>query len=177
MKVVLAMAMSLNGMIALEDGTEPFLSVAGGELNTKLIREAGGLIWGRHTYENVIMRYNGVDEMDLGPLLKDIPKVVVSRDPSYKVNGDYMLAASPQAAINLLGSKGLREAAVVGGSKLNAAFLAAGLVDELAVIVEPVLVGKGLPLFASSDIEIRAKLLSVEQVNDGELLLKYKVIK
>jgi dihydrofolate reductase len=169
------MAMSLNGVIALDDGTEPFLSVAGGELNAKLIRETGSLIWGRRTYENVLKRYNGKDEMDLGSLLKDIPKVVVSHDQNYQVHDEYMLATSPQAAIELLASNGIKETAVVGGSKLNAEFLSAGLVDELAVIVEPVLVGKGLPLFAPSDMEFPLDLLSVEQVNKGELLIRYKV--
>ncbi len=177
MKVIMAMAMSLNGMICLDDGTEPFLSVAGGELIAKFTREAGSLIWGRKTYEIVMERYNGKHEFNLGSLLKDVTKVVVSSDPNYKVDDGYMLAASPQAAIDLLESLGIKETALAGGSKLNAAFLKAGLVDEIILDAEPVLAGKGVPLFASSNIDAKLELLSYEQINDGEILLRYKIIK
>lgn len=177
MKVVMAMAMSLNGMICLEDGSEPFLSVAGGRLNAKIITDTGALIWGRKTYETVLKRYNGNDEMDLSTLLKDIPKVVVSSDSGYEVIEGYRHATSPQGAMKLLESLGHHAAALVGGRQLNASFLAAGLVDEIIIDIEPVVIGRGVPLLNQTELEVRTNLVSVERVNDGELLIRYKVIK
>ena len=169
------MATSLNGIICLEDGSEPFLSVAGGELIADFARKTGSLIWGRRTYEDVQRRYDGTQEMDLNQLLNGLPKVVVSSDPNFKVIEDYEVARSPQAAIALLSAKKCKETTVVGGSKLNAAFLDAGLVNEIVVDIEPVLVGRGLPLFAPSDTIIDLELLSIEPVNEGEVFLRYKV--
>ena len=173
----MAMAMSINGMICLPDGSEPFLSVAGGRLNAQIIRDTGSLIWGRRTYENVLQRYNGTDEMELSSLIQDIPKVVVSRDPDYRVVEGYTHATSPKEAIDLLASQGLQAVAVVGGSQLNAAFLEAGLVDEIIVDIEPAIIGHGVPLLAQTELQVKTSLVSVDRVNDGELLVRYKIIK
>lgn len=167
------MSKSLNGIICLQDRTEGFLSKEGGALITKLSADTGGLMLGRGTYENVI---NNLKD-SVAWYLADIPKVVVTSNPDYDVIRSYSIATSPQAAIELLEDKGVSEAALVGGSKLVSVFMANGLVDEIWLDVEPVVIGKGMPLFDPKDFEVRTELLSVEKVNNSELLVKYKVVK
>lgn len=173
MKVTIMMSMSLNGIICLEDRTESFLSKDGGKLITSLSAKVGSIILGRGTYENVI---NNLGDSVVWNSAK-IPKVVVTSNPDYEVVDDYISVTSPEAAIELLKAKGVTQTALVGGSKLTSAFMASGLVDEIWIDVEPVVVGKGVPLFKPKEFEVRTELLSVEKVNNGELLLKYKVVK
>ncbi len=172
MKVIIVMSMSLNGIICLEDRTEGFLSKDGSKLITSLSAEVGSIILGRGTYENVV---NNLGDSVVWNSAK-MPKVVVTSNPDYQVITGYLSATSPQEAIQLLAVKGISNAALVGGSKLTSAFMASGLVDEIWIDVEPVVVGKGIPLFDPQEFEVRTELLSVEKINNGELLLKYKVV-
>jgi dihydrofolate reductase len=48
----------------------------------------------------------------------------------------------------------------------------AGVVDELILVVEPVLFGKGLPLL-HQDLERRLVLLDVQRVNPNTVQLHY----
>ena len=62
-----------------------------------------------------------------------------------------------------------------GGSIINGAFERAGVVDELSLVVSPVIAGKGSkPLFMDSDIA-SFELIKAENEN-GNLVLNYKKI-
>ena len=65
--------------------------------------------------------------------------------------------------------------AVLGGTKTYTWFLENDLLDELYITIEPIVFGRGLPLFESSeDINVQLKLESTKQLNEkGTLLLHY----
>jgi dihydrofolate reductase len=63
---------------------------------------------------------------------------------------------------------------LMGGSALVGAAIDAGLVDELRLIVYPLIVGEGKALFSSS-ARHAMELLRVEQLRDGLLSLVYGV--
>lgn len=84
---------------------------------------------------------------------------------------------TPEEAVARLSQKGYHEALLVGGSQTNAAFLTAGLIDELWLTVEPLIFPGGTPLFAENATQTNWELLSVEKLNGkGTLLLKYKIL-
>src|SRR5262245_34754435 len=58
---------------------------------------------------------------------------------------------------------------VVGGARTTASLLDAGLLDELRLIVYPLVVGKGKELFASSERRRPLELRKVEQLPGGKL--------
>ncbi len=67
---------------------------------------------------------------------------------------------------------------VAGGGKLNAAFLEQGLIDEIFIDVEPVLVGEGLPFVDGSDFSIEGlNLLETKQIGSDGIQLHYAVRK
>jgi dihydrofolate reductase len=170
MKVTMLMSASINGVICHEDGSEEFLTRSGGQYVTDQAKKLGNVVWGRFTYEN-IKEFTDTFDKDL----EGVKRVIVSSDPSYPVTRGYELASSPSDALKLLAKSGIERALVGGGSRLNRAFLEAELVDEVHITLEPVLVGRGLPLVATTDKEIGLSLLSVDQWADGEVLLKYQV--
>ena len=41
----------------------------------------------------------------------------------------------------------MKSVVVTGGSKMNSSFAKSGLIDEVILNVEPVIIGEGIPLF------------------------------
>ncbi len=73
--------------------------------------------------------------------------------------------------------KSFEKVLITGGAKINSAFAKANLLDEIILNVEPVLVGRGIPLFAPQDFEIKMKLIFTEKTESGIVFLKYEIQK
>ena len=52
----------------------------------------------------------------------------------------------------------------------------AGLINEIILVVEPVVFGSGLPLFKGSEFEYKLSLTDVKKLNDHTVQLHYAVI-
>lgn len=166
------MAISANGLIARENGDEDFLSHENWNKFCNLANTYKNFIVGRKTYEAVKNWKDGYGFDDL-----DVEKVVVSQDISYSLDGSYSLATSPQDALAKLSEKGFREVLLIGGAALNTAFAKAGLIDEVMLNVEPVVVGKGIPLFSSEEFELSTELVNTSKSEAGIVTLRYTVKK
>jgi dihydrofolate reductase len=172
MKVTLFMAMSLNGVIAGEDGSEDFLSEENWwESFLGLLNKTACVVWGRKTQEVVSLWEPKYHES-----IKDILKVVVSKSEVDLPEG-YILAKTPRNALDILEEKGFHEVLLSGGSTLNSAFIKEGLIDGVILNIEPVLIGKGIPLFNPDDFEVKLEHLDTKKVNEGILQLRYRVVK
>jgi dihydrofolate reductase len=64
---------------------------------------------------------------------------------------------------------------LMGGAHITASCIDAGLVDELRLIVYPLIVGAGTELFARSESRRGLELLKVEQLSGGRLSLIYGI--
>jgi riboflavin biosynthesis pyrimidine reductase len=83
----------------------------------------------------------------------------------------------PRWILERLAAAGVESLLLEGGPTLNAAFLAAGLLDELFWTIGPRLVGAdGLPIVAPIDLPapVEARLVSVHRHAD-ELYLRYRI--
>lgn len=64
---------------------------------------------------------------------------------------------------------------LVGGARTTASLIDAGLVDELRLIVYPLIAGQGTPLFGRTARRHRVDLQNVQQLQDGRLALTYRI--
>jgi dihydrofolate reductase len=64
---------------------------------------------------------------------------------------------------------------LVGGARIVASLLDAGLVDELRLTVHPLVIGQGLALFAESQLRRSLELQHVRQLDRGRVGLLYAV--
>jgi dihydrofolate reductase len=172
MKVVMYMAISANGFIATENGDENFLSHENWEKFCDLANKYKNFVVGRRTYEAVKNWKDGYGLDDL-----NVDKVIVSQGASHNLDSAYTLATSPQDALAKLEEKGFEDILLIGGSALNTAFARAGLIDEMILNVEPVVIGKGIPLFSSDTFEFQTELISIEKSTAGIVTVHYKVKK
>ena len=173
MKTTLYMAISANGIIATETGDEEFLSHENWEKFCELAREFGNFIVGRKTYEAVKKWDGGYNFDDL----VGIEKIIISQDQNFKLDEGYTLANSPQDALAKLFKKGFEKALITGGANINSAFAKANLLDEIILNVEPVLVGRGIQLFAPQDFELNLHFISSDRSDKGITTLIYSVLK
>jgi len=167
------MAISANGIIATETGGEDFLSHENWEKFCRLAREFGNFVVGRKTYEAVKKWDGGYNFDDL----VGIEKIIISQDQNSKLDEGYTLAISPEDALAKLSKKGFEKVLITGGANINSAFAKAKLLDEIILNIEPVFIGKGIPLFAPQDFELNLQFISSSKSETGITTLSYFVVK
>jgi dihydrofolate reductase len=65
---------------------------------------------------------------------------------------------------------------LIGGARTTASLIDAGLVDELRLIVYPLVAGKGKALFATTECRRALELRKVEQLQGGRVRLTYGIV-
>jgi dihydrofolate reductase len=119
------------------------------------LEQAGGLLLGRRTYESFSRDWPEMNKPDdaIGLMMNRLPKYVASATlgatswgPATVLRGDVL------KEIEALKARPGGELQVHGSGSLGGALLAAGLVDELRLIVAPVIVGAGHKLFKDSGV-------------------------
>ncbi len=168
MKVILYMAISLNGMIAEQNDDTSWISPEEWNSYSLTVRKAGNLIVGHRTY-NILTKQPEFAE------LKDVKCIVVSQKDFEVINPNHLVAHSPKEALELL--KDFEKAILAGGGMLNASFLAENLVDEIYLDIEPIALGNGIPLFRGQDFSRKLKFLGQKTITDNEIQLHYEVLK
>ncbi|HET7080896.1 MAG TPA: dihydrofolate reductase family protein [Chloroflexia bacterium] len=167
MEIILMAAVTLDGKLArhaahLSDWTSP----EDKKLFRTETRRAGVIILGHNTFRTLALPLPGRLH------------IVLTRDRSDKVDipGVVEYTAAPPATIATdLAARGYTRAILVGGAQANALFLAADLVDEIWLTVEPVIFGQGLGLFAGMAFERRARLVSLTPLNADAFLARYRL--
>ena len=141
--VVYSVATSLDGYIAAEDHGLDWLhaSMVKGEsydLDT-FQRSIDGVLLGSRTFE-IALTLGGFKGGSK-------PSWVFSKRPLKPPKGVTITAADPREIVDELPARGVTRAWLMGGGELAASFLEAGLIDEVAIGVMPVVLGSGIPLF------------------------------
>ncbi len=166
MNVIMYMAVSADGFIAGEGDDTSFVTKSEWASFRRILKRTGNVIIGRRTYD--ILEKKG-EFAGLGKLRV----VVVTRTRSDLPLG-ITTAPSPQAALDLL-KKDFRQVLVAGGGQLNASFMKEGLVDELYLDVEPVVLGKGIKLFGNDRLQAKLSLVGTKKLSANEIQLHYTV--
>ena len=175
MRIVMIAASSLDGKISQWDkpGVVGWNSDEDKQYFADLISHASLSIMGSGTYE-VIRGTIANSSEKLRVILTSTPE----KYHSERVEGQLEFwNATPTAAIEKLAQLGYTEALLLGGSEVHGSFLAAGLVNEIWLTLEPKIFGTGKSLAGVSRLEVNLRLLEQAQLNgNGTLLLKYEVL-
>ena len=164
--------MSLNGIIAREDGDEDFLSDANWKSFSELAKQHGCFIAGRKAYE-LVQKWPDYNYSTVDAKLK----IIVSSNPDFQLESPFVKVSSPKEAIEKATTENISSAILVGGSLINSAFLSENLIDEIILNIEPAIIGKGIPVFSEKDFEKRLRFIDATKIADDILQVKYSVIK
>src|SRR3989338_7004136 len=124
---------------------------------------------------DVIVVGNNTYKTAIEPLSKRNCVVLTTSVETVERKSENLIYANPVSSDYFSILQNYKIVAVLGGTKTYTWFLENDLLDELYLTIEPIIFGRGLPLFESSkDINAQFKLESTKQLNEkGSLLLHY----
>ncbi len=137
-------------------------------------RATDALLLGRRTYEGFAQAWPG-QEGEFADRFNSIPKYVVSStltDPSW--HNTTVLGGDLAEEVAKLRQGHQGDVAVHGSLQLARGLLAQGLVDELRLMVFPVVLGSGKRLFAGDGAHQPLELAESRNVGDGVVILTYR---
>jgi len=190
-RLIYYVAVSLDGFIALEDGSlDGFIwdEKYGADLRSRfpetfpahLQSETMGrrqnkrfdaVLMGRKTYEV------GVREGITNPY-PTLDQYLFSRTISEKPDkGIVLVSDDAEGVVNRLKQETGKDIWLCGGSELASTLLDADLIDGLTVKLNPVVFGTGIPLFSGRSKPRNLELTDSKAYRSGHLLLQYRVIR
>jgi dihydrofolate reductase len=174
--VVLIMSVSVDGFVAGPHGHAGQLTEPDELKRWKLnrIRQAGTHIMGRVTYEQMASYWPTSDDEYAAPM-NEIPKVVFSKTLTEATWPESSIARGDLAdeIATLRGQPG-GEIIAWGGAGFAQALTRARLIDEYALVIQPVAYGSGLPLFHDLPESLRLDLIAAATFDTGTVLHLYK---
>jgi dihydrofolate reductase len=190
-KIIADEWMSLDGVVQSPSGPDedpsggfphggwhmPYFDAAAQNFVIEGVAAADAYLLGRGTYEIFAAHWPkaGADEQMLAGPLNSKPKYVASTTLSAPLDwaNSSLLSGDVPAAVAELARRGDGELHLIGSPKLVQTLMAAGLVDELRLMIDPVLLGTGKRLFPD-DGGLRAwRLDSSVPTSTGALLVRY----
>jgi dihydrofolate reductase len=184
-KVVLYTLMSLDGDVddpsryfspaELPDQPPEFDSVME-DNEIRIIRAQDAVLLGRHMYDEWSGYWPAVRDHPFADFINRVKKYVVTSHPlSRDWNNAERVDGPIEDAVHRLRAQPGGDIGVHGSIRLAQSLLAAGLVDELQLVVGPAFGFSGRKLFTSAAHVRRLELISAIPTPSGSLLLGYRV--
>ena len=179
-RVVLQMGVTLDGYVAGPGGEGDWgLPAEHPDVRAwkvASLRRAGTHIMGRVTYEQMA-GYWPTATGDYAEFMNKLPKVVFSRTlPDAGWAGSRIARGDLTAEIAALRSEPGGEIMAHGGAAFVQALSRLGLVDEYRLVILPVAVGRGLPLFKDLATPLRVDLAEARTFPDGTVIHVYQPV-
>ena len=142
-------------------------------------QSAGTLIFGRRTYQMMADYWTGPAAQEDDPIIMGmmnmLPKVVISRTlQSADWHNTHLVKTDVAGEINRLKQQLPADLFVFGSANLSASMIREGLFDEYRLLVHPIVLGRGRPLFEDVDRPLNLALVDTRKFKNGNLLLTYQ---
>jgi dihydrofolate reductase len=183
-RIVATEFISLDGVIEDPGGSEDFrhggwsFEISSGDDGTQFkIDETMGsdaMLLGRRTYEGFAEAWPE-REGEFAERFNTMPKYVVSstlRDPAW--TNTTVLGGDLPAAVARVNEERDGDVVVHGSAQLVQGLLAGDLLDELRLMVFPVVLGSGKRLFGANDDKKTLQLTDSRVVGDGVAIMVYE---
>lgn len=182
--VTYSMGMTLDGCITGPDGGIEWSTPSDAQFRHHIdeLRGVDVHVLGRRLYETMLYWEPGGNdasfdaaEQEWAMMWRALPKVVFSRTLT-AVQGNTRLSSGGLAEeIERLRSEPGDGDIAIGGATLAAEAAALDLIDEYRVMVHPVLVGGGTPLFPRAARRVDLELVESRTFDSGVLFMRYRV--
>lgn len=186
-RIIITEFITVDGVIEAPGGGEDFdrggwafqfeRGEEGDKFKLQELFDVDGQLLGRKTYEGFAAAWpDRDDDAGFAEKMNGMPKYVVSNkleNPTW--NNTTVLSGDGVEAVRKLKEDGDGDLLVAGSAQLSQSLLAAGLVDELRLMVFPLIVGAGKKLFPDTDAAAPLKLVESKPVGpDGVVLSIYQ---
>lgn len=170
-KVIVYIAMSLDGYIATQDDNIDFLSMVEEEGQdygySDFIKTVDTVILGRKTYDKVI-------SLGVGFPHADKETYIITRTPRPDIGTVKFYTYNLKELVVGLKNKPGKNIFVDGGAEIINELLRDNLIDEFYISIIPVLLGSGISLFKSGRPELNLKLVNSTSFKKGLVQLYFR---
>jgi dihydrofolate reductase len=183
-RIIVTEFVSLDGVMEAPGGGEDYKHAGwtfkinrgeeGNQFKLKETFDSEALLLGRVTYEGFAKAWPSVKN-DFADKFNRMPKYVISSTlKKADWNNSTILSGDVIEEITKLKKKLKGNIVVHGSAQLVQALVANDLIDELRLMVFPVILGSGKKLFDEMDEKKSMKLISSQTVGDGVGILIYE---
>jgi len=136
-------------------------------------REVGTLLFGRKTYEGMAA-YWSTATGEIAEFMNSVPKVVFSNTlKTAEWSNTRLVKGSAAGKVARLKEDSGKDLFIFGSANLAGSLTKAGLIDEYRIGLNPLVLGRGTPMFKPSDERLRLKLAEARPMKSGVVLLRY----
>ena len=177
-KVVYSLTNSLDNFIARPDGAADWIL-----MDDELMEEFprffemfDTVLMGRKSYDVAYAQSHHQDPSQGESGFMGMKTYVFSRTMKQNPGGDVQLVSGDAVEfVRGLKDEPGKDIWLMGGGNLAASLLKEDLVDEIALTVQPVLLGSGVPLFPDGERQIDLELVDSKTYKNGTLSVTYRV--
>lgn len=150
------------------------------EFAIKQTSEVSILLFGRRTYELMASYWPSVnattDDPIVAELMNSTQKIVFSKTlEKAEWNNTHLVSEINPEEIIKLKKESSKDLAIFGSNLLAVNLIKLDLVDEFRIMVNPVAIGRGTPLFHGLHENLRLNLINTMVFKSGNVLLRYRV--
>jgi dihydrofolate reductase len=175
-RITAGLFITVDGVVESPDQwQEGYFNEEMGEAVGAGMAASDAMLLGRRTYEEFAGYWPHNPEADGADYLNSTPKLVVSTtldtlawQPATLIRGN--LAEE----LTKLKQQPGKDIQVIGSPTLVGSLLREGLLDELSLLVHPVMVGRGKRLFQDGDAKVPLRLADSKTFSTGVLSLTYR---
>ncbi len=185
-KVILAMQISLDGFVGGPNGEMDWVTMSeemDDSLLPELMERADTCLIGRSLYPGFLSYWPTApatnpklskSEIKFSSWIEQAHKVVFSTTlDRAEWNNSRLVRGDVAAEVMRLKQQPGRDMIIFGGARIAQEFVRLGLVDEYGLVVNPVILGQGLPLFKDVPARQKLKLAACDAFKAGAVALRY----
>ena len=170
------MMMSLDGFIEGPSGDISW-HVVDDDFNrygAEMLASIDAILLGRKTYELFASYWPTAKDRE-APELNALPKIVFSRTlKKVEWNNSRLAGDDVEQEIATLKRNSTKDLALFGGAQLGSDLMQRGLIDEIRLLLAPVILGEGKPMFHDIRQQSKLQLTKSETFGSGVVLLYYR---
>ncbi|HSO98943.1 MAG TPA: dihydrofolate reductase family protein [Solirubrobacteraceae bacterium] len=145
---------------------------AGNQFKSEELMAADAQLLGRVTYEGFAAAWPNMKDDEFGARMNSMPKYVVSSTlQSAGWENSTIISGALESEIPAIAERHAGDILIAGSGQLVRGLLAADLLDEIRLMVYPVLLGGGARLFGETDAPKGLSLQDVRAAGDTAILV------
>jgi dihydrofolate reductase len=149
------------------------------EYAVDMLNSVDMLLFGRVTYELMAGYWPTPDAIKNDPLvaekMNNLTKIVFSRTlEKAEWNNTRLVKDNIEEEIKKMKKQQGKDIALLGSGSIMSRFAQHGLIDEYRIMVNPIVLGSGNPLFKGIENRLHLKLLKTRTFRNGNVLLYYE---
>ncbi len=145
------------------------------QYSVEMLHSVDTILFGRTTFQHMAAYWPFAPKDEIADNMNGLPKLVFSRTlGKAEWNNSRLVKGDAAEEVSRLKQQPGKDMVILGSAKLASSLLPTGLIDEYRVILTPVLIGAGTPMFQGIQQRLRFGLKQTRLFDSGVIVLYYQ---